>query len=1359
MDKILSLFQKENDANPTIRGFYFQFLNTVENWIDIYQNNDTNSLIYCEYEDDIKLENENNVSYKQIKHYATELKFNSKNVKEAIYNFYMNELKSSGNVNLNLEYSFVTNKESTDKIILEWEKYKNESFSSEYNNTVEKIKETILDQAKERYENKIRKVDASKSYTQQQKDSEIADIKNTYQLFVNKVNNTNLVDFCKKISFNYENITTDLLKEIIKSKIEKVKNNLSPKIVLARMIQEVIDKSSENLPENRIVNYSLLSDILRETEEEALSRIKLNIELLTDSYFYEVIFDKIEQEARIGSLNEAIRIIQSLLNSEDSKKLSSDFICELKAKLGGFYLSTGDIGKSEEILNELLLEDLTVNKSKFKFMSSMARTLDKKELLDSAIDGLTNCGESKESILLEQLKFDFDGSNPDLVIEELSTNDQINEEYKDNVDAIFLLARAYLIKGDFEKSYILFQKANSILPRKIFELFIIKNEINPIITKMGAIISLSNYELDFLRAKYNELLNLKESLMQYNDDIKLEFWSSLLSTLLFIDPIKIDSFLSEIPLVFVEHPALQTILADAKSITEEDNLEILKKILSEEPSTEILTKLVHSYFVKSQYSKVVELLNNTDLKLFDSEGRVASCFILSIKYENGIEQSIKKFLDLTNNFPNGIFLFSTIASIYNEKSEIEKVFEYLEKTRDSISEEYFYPRIALSYEAYNLGYLKIAIEIIEPLIKFSLQAKKQYIEYLIRLNETDRFEKLDSIINNSIQSKDIDYQLYEQAGRIKYNQSNFYEAIRFLEKSFELKKTAEVAFNILIIKLRMNNLSNIEVFINYLKNETKPIFSIIIAEIYKKLHNQELSDYFYYKALFNLKNEFNEFIYFNFLISNLVVGPDEEVNLTKIKPNSAVLLKDETTNEEYWIALNSEEEFNFDNEIILGCQNIHWESSKAIDLKGKKEGKTIEFDGKTYKVLRIITRKAKYINYCLEQFKDKAENSSLIRTLEFPDEDPMKFLIPLLEEGKKRNELLKQKYDFDNNSGLPLYCASDMSYQNYFDTVIGILYDPKLAFYGGEPKKLPNEGKIILTLSSIIFLKLFDLLSNLEPVLDRIYIPISLEMLINNLFNYWNDTGENIKGGLSLDDSGIPVFSELTDRQRDNRIEFFRDILKFLKNDKISIISNIPHIQKLNLNQPLSNFIGQVDLDCLNLALNESGYIITEDLYLKKILSDLYKYNKSSNMVGLLFSLDLDIKRILNVQNELSKLNYNNLVSVYNILNIILLINKAKYNSEKKRYLDILSEILHLNFKSKSIFIYAIKNICVVFYYLFLNNREYKFNKKVLNLIVKVVKESSKNHNLEQEVFEYIKTYIMNNMQSYIYIFIDSWKR
>ena len=86
---LLLLFKKDTDAISTNGGFLYQYLKTLNLWLDKYLSNDRETEIFCETKDDIFELNEKNktVKFTQVKSYAEGFSHKSIEIKKTLFNF------------------------------------------------------------------------------------------------------------------------------------------------------------------------------------------------------------------------------------------------------------------------------------------------------------------------------------------------------------------------------------------------------------------------------------------------------------------------------------------------------------------------------------------------------------------------------------------------------------------------------------------------------------------------------------------------------------------------------------------------------------------------------------------------------------------------------------------------------------------------------------------------------------------------------------------------------------------------------------------------------------------------------------------------------------------------------------------------------------------------------------------------------------------------------------------------------------------------------------------------------------------------------------------------------------------------
>lgn len=105
----LHIIGKNRDAVATQKGFTYQQLKTLEDWVSNRINNGDED-IYCEYEDDIFTQDSvsGKLTFKQIKLYSTNFSFTSESLVNALENFFSLYVKGEYSLN-EVEFVFETN--------------------------------------------------------------------------------------------------------------------------------------------------------------------------------------------------------------------------------------------------------------------------------------------------------------------------------------------------------------------------------------------------------------------------------------------------------------------------------------------------------------------------------------------------------------------------------------------------------------------------------------------------------------------------------------------------------------------------------------------------------------------------------------------------------------------------------------------------------------------------------------------------------------------------------------------------------------------------------------------------------------------------------------------------------------------------------------------------------------------------------------------------------------------------------------------------------------------------------------------------------------------------------------------------
>lgn len=266
----LHIFAKNRDAIAAQKGYTFQQLKTIEDWIEnrIVRGNEE---IYCDYEDDIHTRDakQGKLKFKQIKLYSVDFSFSSESVKKAIAHFFMMYVKGEYSFD-QVEFFFETNtsivqrdmRENDAALLKEWHENQyniGADLLSRIRTRVKKIlDEYIQETAKELGEKNELKSDLQLA-------------KNVYD----GLKDEDFDSFIRCVKWQFDGVDSNKAVEDILTRIE----DLIPKIPLplddskttiysALLVNEVYKRSIQDDPEDRKLTKDLLDSILLSAGEE-----------------------------------------------------------------------------------------------------------------------------------------------------------------------------------------------------------------------------------------------------------------------------------------------------------------------------------------------------------------------------------------------------------------------------------------------------------------------------------------------------------------------------------------------------------------------------------------------------------------------------------------------------------------------------------------------------------------------------------------------------------------------------------------------------------------------------------------------------------------------------------------------------------------------------------------------------------------------------------------------------------------------------------------------------------------------------------------------------------------------------------
>ncbi len=260
----LHIFAKNRDAIAAQKGYTFQQLKTLEDWIENRIAGEQQN-IYCDYEDDILSRDiyKNKTKFTQIKLYNTDFSFSSEAVKKAISHFFSMYVKGEYSFD-EVEFVFETNASIVARTVRGNEASLLKEWSEQQDNLPVELLERI----------RVRIKAILKEYIDE-RNGELTgnlELKNDLQIaniVFNNLSDDDYDTFIRCMKWQFDGLDTNAAVQQTLSKIRE----LIPKIQLpldqnktstysAILVNEVFHRSSMDDPEDRKLTSGLLDEVL-----------------------------------------------------------------------------------------------------------------------------------------------------------------------------------------------------------------------------------------------------------------------------------------------------------------------------------------------------------------------------------------------------------------------------------------------------------------------------------------------------------------------------------------------------------------------------------------------------------------------------------------------------------------------------------------------------------------------------------------------------------------------------------------------------------------------------------------------------------------------------------------------------------------------------------------------------------------------------------------------------------------------------------------------------------------------------------------------------------------------------------------
>lgn len=274
----LSIFSKDTDANEVVKGYEYQKLRTLENWLS-NKVNKIDEVIYCEYEDDIFQRDiaAGSSKFTQIKLYGSKsFSFKSEEITKAIANFFMLFVKGEYSFDT-VEFVFETNTAIAGKycdndaeLLKEWFDNQDKIDAQLLQKCAEKVKAIVTDYIKQELP-KVEKVNKSEAQSA--------------MIDFNGLPQTVWEDFAKSIKWIFNDKSPDdAIETTVNSIKEFIKELPFPSVegkvdtVFTTLYYEVSVKMFQNEAEDRCLTSQKIDSLILELGDEADKQYNLALE-------------------------------------------------------------------------------------------------------------------------------------------------------------------------------------------------------------------------------------------------------------------------------------------------------------------------------------------------------------------------------------------------------------------------------------------------------------------------------------------------------------------------------------------------------------------------------------------------------------------------------------------------------------------------------------------------------------------------------------------------------------------------------------------------------------------------------------------------------------------------------------------------------------------------------------------------------------------------------------------------------------------------------------------------------------------------------------------------------------------------
>lgn len=567
---------------------------------------------------------------------------------------------------------------------------------------------------------------------------------------------------------------------------------------------------------------------------------------------------------------------------------------------------------------------------------------------------------------------------------------------------------------------------------------------------------------------------------------------------------------------------------------------IYTELFNDKPTQEIPVRIMYSYYLNEEYSKNLDYFEKLQDDYKHSSTSVLylmSMFKLHpMEFDACFDTEYHRFC---NNIED-LSYFLELAH-YSSYAKV-KIYEKVKLQKEAIVSYGEDTRLFYSFFAAEVPDLNLCLFFLESKNNYTNKDMDMVCSFL---NNITSLEIKESIAKWFIDHGFKNYIVLSILAECYMCSERYLSAYPLYKEAFSLNADKRIACILVNLAAVIDTITLKDIYdeMSLLSSYKEPRILLVIAQTYCKLGVVDKAEELSYQAMYLLNNVHDEELYSQYMAIQFMIishgsSRNRKIDYKRVTVDVVIFLspttqtqteinKDEhstdiidTRSSNLIICINQELEFCTDT-LSIGALHISKSNILYLKLINKELNELIVYNGKSYVITNIIDKYA-YVFRHVESQIDETKNGSIIKKIYLRADENIGDQLSSIISSLGHTPLLLSEYHFENNaSGMPIEWINHCDYDEYVHVVQYLLYSKEEALYAGLNEIiLDNKTTYVISLSSLVILKLLDNDSILNDHLSNIFIPETLLDFIKCQSEQSSTTLVNSPGRIGLNEDG-----------------------------------------------------------------------------------------------------------------------------------------------------------------------------------------------------------------------------------------------